>query len=643
MELPIQYKVPREIPFVGEQWNIVNDEVTSLFKKGAIVKTEHENGEFISTLFIVPKPNGKFRPVINLKYLNEFVCYNHFKQETFSIVLELIQRNDYFTKIDLSEAYFSVPIHEEFTKYLKFSWNGILYKFTCLPFGLAIAPYLFTKILKPVFAWLRQQNVRCSYYIDDSLNMNEDRLVCGKNALLVRETLESIGFVLNTNKSILVPCQRLVFFGFLIDSVEFKVYLTEEKIQKIVLKAKKLIEKGVVVVRDLASFIGLIINAFFAVFEAKLHYRELERNKIEGLGGSMDFERSVCLSENSLQELYWWIQNVRAKNGKLIRPKLSVIKCRTDASLEGYGGIDLNSDRHANGRWSREESVNSINYLELLAVFYVLQALYCKENNTQIEIQSDNTTAVSYINEFGGMNSVEMDCLAKKIWEWCLERDICISAIHIPGVQNTADYFSRHFSEATEWMLKQDIFDRLCQHFFTPQIDLFASRLNRRVERFVSWSQEPGTEFVNAFNMSWSGIEPYLFPPFNLVGRVINKIVQDKVEKALLVFPMWCSQYWFPTVLENICSLPVRLPRHRDLLSMPHNQQLHPLRKRLRLVAAEVSGIHSKTEDFRQNLPSLSSCHGRQGLGNSINSHGEAGVLGIVSGVQIPFVRLRRS
>lgn len=110
------------------------------------MQSSHQCNEFISTLFIVAKPNGKFRPVINLRYLNEFVCYNHFKQETFNIVLDLIQRNDYFTKVDLSEAYFSVPIHEHYRKYLKFQWNGNLYEFSCLPFGLSIAPYLFTKI-----------------------------------------------------------------------------------------------------------------------------------------------------------------------------------------------------------------------------------------------------------------------------------------------------------------------------------------------------------------------------------------------------------------------------------------------------------------------------------------------------------------
>jgi hypothetical protein len=636
---PYQNKIPQQIPFQGEQWNIVNQEVETLIQKGAIIVTEHEQGEFISNLFIVPKQNGKFRPVINLKFLNQFVSYNHFKQETFNIVLDLIQRNDFFTKIDLCDAYFSIPIHEEFTKFLKFTWNGQLFKFVCMPFGLSIAPYLFTKILKPVYAWFRQQSIRCSYYIDDSLNMNQDKVRCMENTTVMLQTMESLGFDVNYDKSCLIPCQRIVFFGFILDSVQYKIFLTEEKI---VTKAQLLLDKGLIVIRELASFIGLIINSFYAIFEAKLHYRSLERDKIIGLGDTMDFDRKVQLSVDSEQELTWWITNTISKNGKLIRPMPVDKRCRTDASLDGFGGIDIASGVYTNGRWSIEEALNSINYLELLAIWYTVQALYHNEHDIHIEIQSDNTTAISYINDFGGMTSVKMDRLAYDIWMWCLERAICLSAIHIPGVDNTADFYSRNFSDETEWMIKQDVFDRLCMQFFHPDIDLFASRLNFRLSKFVSWFPEPGASFVNAFHMNWSELRPYAFPPFNLVGKVINKVLLDKVEECILIFPFWCSQTWFTLVLENICSFPIRLPRHRDLLTLPHNHQPHPLGKRLRLIAAIVSGNHSRVARFQHALQTSSSNLGHKGHVSNINMHGEAGVFGIISGVQVPFARLKQ-
>ena len=90
--------------------------------------------------------------------------------------------------------------------------------------------------------------------------------------LTMVETLESLRFTINYKKSFFIPTQQNLFFGFVIDTVEFKIFLTQEKVKKILLKAKYLLKNGTVVVRELASFIGLIINAFYADFEAPLHY-----------------------------------------------------------------------------------------------------------------------------------------------------------------------------------------------------------------------------------------------------------------------------------------------------------------------------------------------------------------------------------
>ena len=84
----------------------------------------------------MPKANGKYRPVINLRHLNKFVHYDHFKQETFKVVLDLLQENDFMSSVDMADAYFSISIHPDFQKYLKFIWNGKLYKFICCCFGL---------------------------------------------------------------------------------------------------------------------------------------------------------------------------------------------------------------------------------------------------------------------------------------------------------------------------------------------------------------------------------------------------------------------------------------------------------------------------------------------------------------------------
>ena len=64
------------------------------------------------------------------------------------------------TSIDLQEAYFAVPVQKDSQKYLKFSWNGVLYKLVCVCFGIKSAPFLFTKLLKPVYDRFREQKIR---------------------------------------------------------------------------------------------------------------------------------------------------------------------------------------------------------------------------------------------------------------------------------------------------------------------------------------------------------------------------------------------------------------------------------------------------------------------------------------------------
>ena len=83
----------------------------------------------------------------------------------------------------------------------------------------------------------------------------------------------------------------------------------------------------------------------------------------------------------------------------------------------------------------------------------------------------DNTSAVSYINEMGGIKSVECDKLAQMLWQWCILREIWVTAAHLPSIYN-ADKRSRSFRDDTEWMLNPRIFKELCNRMGKPQIDL---------------------------------------------------------------------------------------------------------------------------------------------------------------------------
>ena len=72
------------------------------------------------------------------------------------------------------------------------------------------------------------------------------------------------------------------------------------------------------------------------------------------------------------------------------------------------------------------------------------------------------------------------------IWNWCVSKDIYISAVHAAELSNVrADFLSRHFSDSTEWALKRQIFLKICKQYFLPDVDLFVSRLNKQTDTFV--------------------------------------------------------------------------------------------------------------------------------------------------------------
>ena len=111
------------------------------------------------------------RPVINLKRLNEWVTHQNFKIEGMSTLRELLKTNDWMAKTDLKDAYFIIPMHPTHQPFLGLMVNQQHYQFTCLPFGLSCAPWVFIKVMKPISIFLQSMEVHMIVYIDDILVM----------------------------------------------------------------------------------------------------------------------------------------------------------------------------------------------------------------------------------------------------------------------------------------------------------------------------------------------------------------------------------------------------------------------------------------------------------------------------------------
>lgn len=593
IKLPTQSCVPMEPILSHQEQNLMHSAISDLLEKGAVIPCESVQGEFLSPIFLVPKPDGSMRFIFNLKRLNKFLQNSKFKMEDVRTSMKLMQSHCSMATADLKDAYYSVPIAKSDRKYLRFLWQGQCYEFQCLLFGISSAPRIFTKLLKPVFQSLRQRGYISVVYIDDILVIGQTYEECLNNITQTIDLLSHLGFIINFEKSKLQPSKIIKFLWFILNSENMTISLPTQKIFHIKTWCQKLISKNTVTIQHLSEFIGTLISATPAVPYGLLYTKRLERHKISALGRSNNnFKGKISLIPEGKSDIEWWIKNVGVYHKPIPHDAYCITIC-TDASKLGWGAYCDSSS--TGGLWDRKQSKLHINHLELIAAYYGLRlyAKSCTESNILMRI--DNTTAICCINKMGSVRYKHLHKVSRKIWKFCEERRIVVRATYISSKANViADRESRnHFSE-TEWSLNPLDFKTVDSVFGPFDIDLFASCINTKCRLFISWRPDPYAINVDAFSICWENYKFYAFPPFNLITRVLQKIKHDQALGVVIV-PKWESQPWFPVFRSMCVKNPITLGPNPNLLCF-HDRQ-HPLNPTLTLMAGLLRGNPSYVED----------------------------------------------
>ena len=188
---------------------------------------------------------------------------------------DLLRQGDFMAKIDLKDAYFTMPICKSDKRYLKFRWRDEIYQFNCLPFGQSCTPWVFSKITKAVRAVLREMGIRFIIYIDDILIMAESETLLRDHILGIIYLLENLGFVINFPKSMLEARKIIDFLGFLVDSNTMGLRLLGNKLKNTRGEAKKLLTSEYTTALELSRTLGRMKAATKAVATAPLFYRQL--------------------------------------------------------------------------------------------------------------------------------------------------------------------------------------------------------------------------------------------------------------------------------------------------------------------------------------------------------------------------------
>ena len=603
---PSQQKIPGQILRGHSDIAIAQDLLTRLLTKGVIEETKLDKSGYISNIFLRPKRSGDHRLILNLKGLNDHVQYHHFKMDHLSSALGLVTPNCFFASLDLADAYYSVKVDPQHRKYLQFSFQGKHYRFTCLANGISSAPRTFTKLMKVPLSKLRAQfGHLITAYLDDLLLVAQtpDELIQATQHTL--SLLQSLGFHISQEKSSLVPSHITTFLGFTLDSTTMTVSLPVDKVSSIKASLTDIRRLTQVPIRHFAALLGRLTATLPANRYGRVFLKHLEMAKTKALHqNKYNYDAFLQLNSKVLGEFQWWLDNLDHGYRPILlsNPDLVVY---TDASFQGWGCYVPKYNVKTGGRWTVEEGLKDINYLELKAVLLTLRSCCDREQHNHILVKSDNTTTVVSINKQGSTHSANCNTVARDIWFWAIERNVWLSATHCPGVLNTeADAASRVFNDALEWKLNPITFHSLCLKGGKPTIDLFASRLNYQVDTYCAFQPDPGAVAIDAFTLDWSQFDLcYAFPPFSVIPRVLQKI-QRECQAAIIVVPNWPTQAWFGKLSNMMIAPPQHISVNKSTLTLPHDPHaIHPLANRLTLLGCHIYNNISNNKDSPRRWP----------------------------------------
>ncbi|XP_030272800.1 uncharacterized protein LOC115581658 [Sparus aurata] len=403
----------RPPPFSGVRMTTVRDpvqekilagEIATLLQKDAIMRVEpsEQLAGFYSLYFLVSKKDGGLRPILDLRRLNAFIKVLPFKMLTTSQILEAVEKGDWFTSVDLRDAYFHVPICPDHRPFLRFAFQGRAYQFKVLPFGLSLSPRVFTRVIGAALRPLQLSGMKILPYLDDWLICAPSHDQVLRDTGLVLSHIQSLGLKVNWTKTNLEPGQQVVFVGLRLDSVAMSVSLTSQRVGNILaLLSHFRLGKRLELVQ-FQRLLGMISAAVAVVPLGLLRARPLQRwfNAL-GLHPKLHRRAKVRVTHTFLRALRPWrdtrllLQGVPLGN---IPSRRTVVT--TDASLTGWGAVW--EHRMVRGVWEPPWGEEHINVLELRAVFLALKALLPSIQGRHVLVRTDSSSTVFHVNHQGG-------------------------------------------------------------------------------------------------------------------------------------------------------------------------------------------------------------------------------------------------
>ena len=425
----------------------VDEAVFQLLSAGAI-QLVRQCPKVVSPLGVVTKINSdKLRLIVNMRYVNKALVIPKFKMETLSSLEDLSKPFDFMVSFDLKLGFWHIPLAADAQPWVGFQWpdeqaNLRYFQFRRLPFGLAIAPWAFTKIMRQLVSRWRGMNIRVLPYLDDFLFMASTSSEASALAEFIQTEFRTLGLDVNYEKSVVNPTQRIEQLGMMVDTVRGVFEVPARRWDNLQVSIRILLstKRHRVPVRQLASCVGKIISMKIALGPVVQLYTRYLYQVVESAPSWFSF---VPVSPLAIEELEFWQDfNINAFFQPIWPPSNPIcVQIASDASATAWGGLILSSSYRplpsvtsAHEFFNSWERSQSSTLRELLGVLGTIQAFlpWCRDAVVFCQTDCQNVIPVSR----KGSSKESLNAVAKRLFWFCIQHNVVLRLNWAPKDSN---------------------------------------------------------------------------------------------------------------------------------------------------------------------------------------------------------------
>ena len=534
---------------------------------GSFRRARPDECECVHPLQVEINANGKRRQCMDARYINAFIADLSFTQESLAKVAEFIQAQWVMITTDVEQAYYQVALHKTSQRYCAWRHGGEYYVPTILVFGLSIAPFIFTKIMRPVLVFMRSLSISGTNCIDDNLWAAPVEAM-PEVKQIVQLVFGLLGWVFNA-KCVFDAATSVVYNGMWVDTARFEIRAVDAKLEL----ARKLAwstwmrarEGRRVPLEDVQRLTGRLQSLKLALEGVAEWTRGLYADVARAYDRADQHPgkyHKMFLRDAALSDLHFWAHRLGRQNGLPIRDNgLEVqVTMRTDAGELGYGAHIENTTHEVEDALPLHLLGSSSTAREICGVLLATQEMVEQLKGRRVRIRMDSYPAIrNFINGGGGVP--ELNAMVKQWWIWCKRHRVTPLYEWIPREENTrADELSK--VRAGSYELQPGVEARV-RAWLTDACGVKGSGRSE-------WDQTT----IHA-------------PHFHHVKLRIDAMRQARVPACIIV-PAWEGAMWAPQLREYTTHM-LALGAAPDVIVKPETPQRWQMRACLIAPAARVT------------------------------------------------------